>query len=385
MRKFLNNRMVRSLFLSAAISTSVLFSVAPVSCKMTDEGVEVTPVVESSPHIESFSLRDTNSVYVACSQKVDFSEIAVFENSDDSGTESETNAEKTVYATAVDYSYDDDKCGATITLSAPTVTGKNYILEGIVSDEQGNSLEFSRNFSGFNAKPARLVLNEVRASYIKDKTVAEYVELFVLKGGNLSGLEIVSGKYGEEKKYVFPGIDVKRGEYITVHYRTFGTEGEVDELGENLAEAGAKDCCNSGRDLWRKKSDKALTHNDVIVLRNTAENTIEDALLLCATGESLKKPLQTELVDTVLKSGLWSSDDMLCSDGLKGGTSEYRSASRQNTEMLAKTYSVGTEIPAVLPVSASDWIVTDKTGGGSNTVSGATPGYTNSSHSYINK
>ena len=62
-----------------------------------------------------------------------------------------------------------------------------------------------------------------------------------------------------------------------------------------------------------------------------------------------------------------------------------RSISRQNTAELAEKCADFDELPLYISSSAADWLVTDKSGTGKNTVSGATPGFENSTNPFTGK
>ena len=251
-------------------------------------------------------------------------------------------------------------------------------------------MTFSQKFNGFNDNPARLLFNEVRTTFSKTKEQAEYVEFYVLKGGNTYGLEFLSLANGDSKKYTFPVMEVKQGEFITLHGRIFeGTEETaLDELEENLALSSAPESCDSARDLWKSGNDKIASNTDILVLRDRISGIYRDALLLSVSGKTeWQKKSMRDIAQTVSSLGLWRGgvlpENAVCTDGMT--SSLMRSISRQNTAELAEKCAEFEELPQYISSAAVDWIVTDKSGTGKNTVSGATPGFENSTTAFTGK
>lgn len=364
----LHSAVVVTLIVSACIAIS-----AHVSCRLTEEGIEIVPADTTVPSVLSFSVAASDSLLISCSEKVKLDDVSVLDSDGKS------------FAVANDISYSEDKKSVEVKLSALTSVGKSYVFSGVLSDMTGNSLSYSQKFCGYNENPARLIINEIRTSYNKDKACAEYVEFFVLKGGNTYGLELVSGYNGENKKYVFPAIEVSKGEYITLHGRTFENYEDlsVDELGDNLDLSSAPESQKNARDLWKAGNEKIVSLTDVVVLRNWETGVLKDAVFLSASGKTdWSRTLIKDFAKSAVDAGLWlgeaGPENSICSDGMK--TSLLRSASRQNTNRLAAKYAEGVKIPDIIPTSPDDWMITEKVVIGTQVISGATPGYANSSN-----
>ncbi len=346
----------------AGISSFVLVGFLPVSCKMTEDGITIDESDAEAPAIISFNVESSEKAKIVCSKKVEFESLALFK------------AESQETAGDVTVSYDESGQSASILFSEPTLVGAKYVLSGVVKDSRGNTLEFTQPFVGFNANPARLVLSEIRAGSSGKKV--EFVEVYALSGGNTSGLSIVSGLYGEKKRYVFPSINVSTGEYIIVHMRTKADEkaGCVDELGTDLNLSSAADS-SSARDLWKPASDRYIASKDVLVLKN-ADGSIMDAIAYSQSANSSpwKSKVQESLAAQAVEAGVWlggvqASENAFADNITNAATS--RSLSRQNIEDLSKLQ----EIPSVIPASPSDWLV----------VKTITPGKKNSGEPYVKK
>lgn len=347
-------------------------SAAPVEAESSDvSGLEPEPTV---PH----SL-DSDSV---------IQDGETNESSDKGSTNSDDKDD--VFAVADVITYSEDGKSAEIEISENMEVGETYMVSGVVLDETGNSLEFSQKVNGYNEKQAVLIFNEIRTSYDKKKTAVEFVEFFVLKSGNTFGLEYVSAALGELKKYAFPAIEVKQGDYITLHGRIIeGMESDaVEELGDNLALSKAFESCDTARDLWMGGTDKIASNSDVLVIRDSDSKGIKDAVLLSPSEKaSWSKKLMREFAERACSLGIWPSgsapENAVCTDSMS--TSIYRSISRTNTKVLAESYSDENDVPEYIETSPCDWIVTDKVTAKKVTISGATPGYENSTNVFVEK
>lgn len=381
MKKIFTAQIVRLVSVTCALVFGALSFVAPISCKLTEEGVEVSNADTKSPQITDFALIDTKTIHLACSEKMTVEMITVSviaADSADSATDiallSEVD-EEAVFATADSVTYSEDGKSADITLSKETQTGKAYVFSGVVYDETGNSLSFSQRFNGFNEQPARLIFNEVRAT--KSKTQASYIELYALTSGNVAGLEIaIAGTKSEATTYSIPAIRVKQGEYITIHCQILEKlrDGAKNELENNLALSTAKDSCDTARDLWIDSDENLFTNNSVFLLRDEASQKLYDALLLCPSkSNSWSSKVKPNFAEEAYNAGIWTTGcDIKDAVQADYATALARTVSRQNTAELAAKYNDDTDIPDVIPTSADDWIVASE----------ATPGYENNRIAY---
>lgn len=388
MKKNFFKEWARPVLLTIGLTVSVLFVIAPVSCRLTEEGVEIIPADTTAPSVESFNITGSQKITVNCSEKIVLDKISVYEI--EGGDEEEeiplVMDSAQAFAVADSLTYSDDGKSCEIQLSSETKVGKSYIFSGTVYDITGNSLEFAQKFYGFNEKPAKLIFNEIRTTYKKDKNAAEFIEFYCLASGNTYGLEVVSAANTEAKKYVFPAIEVKKGEYITLHGRIFENleASALDELEDDLTLSTANESCDTARDLWKSGSEKIVSNTDVLVIRDTVSKEIKDAVLLSLSGKSeWTKSLMTEFAAEAYESGIWKDGALpvnaVCTDGMT--SSILRSISRQNTSEIIKKYSDESKIPEFIQTSVSDWIVTTtyKDPDTKETISGATPGFENSS------
>lgn len=358
---------LKKIGVTAALTISALITAAvPVSCRVSEDGIEVVEGDSTAPKIVDFYLEDSLNLKLVCSEKVKVSNAVIFDEDERWEAENE------------DVLYDETGCEINIRLKNATVAGKSYKFEGMIKDNSGNCLSFSLPFAGFNQNPAKLIINEIRTKHSTSNGAlgkAEYVELFVVKGGCTAGLEIVSGNDGEDKKYCFPAIDVMQGEYITVHFRVLPEGLCIDETGDELNLSTANDSCDTARDLWIDNTESRISENDVVVLRDSGRNKIVDAVLFTGSGKTgWYYTAQKTLSAQAFEDGAWKDGSdvefAVCSDNLTLN----RTLSRLNTSELFEAFILSENKEEFSFVSGkNDWAV----------VSSATPGETNNLEPYV--
>ena len=366
------------------VTTFVVFFVSiPLSCSSL-EGMFVT-ILSGNPKIVSFAVESDSSLSLVFSEEIELAELKIsdaksaVENEDDF-FETSRSAVPILTVEYSDNSFDDNKnkdFSVIIELADKTSVGNEYVLSGIACDKSGNDLEFSLPFTGFNANPARLIFSEVRSKHTsKSGSVSkpEYIEFYVLKGGNTAGLEVITGSDGEDKRYIFPCIEVKTGEYVTVHYRFTASGVSVDELGSDLTLATSESTNAAARDLWvdNRENETRISDSDVIVLFDAGKNKIADAVLYSASGKNdWYRAYQKELSERAFASGVWlggsSVSDAACSDKV----TSIRTLSRLNVAEIVSAYSKSDDKESFVVTSrATEWaVVTKGTPGSKNNTS----------------
>lgn len=105
----------------------------------------------------------------------------------------------------------------TITFGRPLVPGKRISVSGIVADQMGNTLTFTRGVWGCNPDLPKIKINEFSTK--GSASNPDRVELITLSDGNLAGLTCYIGMPQTfDAEFVFPAIDVQQGEYIVLTY-----------------------------------------------------------------------------------------------------------------------------------------------------------------------
>jgi len=155
--------------------------------------------------------------------------------------------------------------------------GVRYSCEATVRDAKGNSLSFLYHFYGFNERVPRLLINEFITS--ASSTVSTMAEIVVLADGNMGGVAFFEGtKSFFDKAFVFPSLEVRSGDFILLHFKPSGAEGETDELSAK-DEAAAKGSSPVAWDFWARDTGNLSEDNDVLSLYDNPEGRLLDGVL----------------------------------------------------------------------------------------------------------
>ena len=320
---------LQTLLPAAALVLSVTLSVIPSGCRTSIEGVEFLDGDFSVPQIVGMEVAGSKTVSVDFSRSVSVSHVHL---EDADGNEEPVSAVPCDENSRVDFVMD-----------RSMEIGKKYVLDAMLEDERGNSVTVSVDFLGYNDRVPVLALSEIRIKNKSKSDKSEFVEIYALSSGNLSGLELVSASDGDAKKYSFPAIEVSAGEYIVVHMRN-GDSGCVDELGKNLSLASTSDSSPSARDLFAQNESEGrfATSADIIAIRNGPSGKVLDVFVY---ADSAKPNAWNESVETfaslVNGSGLWvdGSGNPACSvEGAFATSSlnrESHTACRRNVQNLS--------------------------------------------------
>lgn len=363
----------RILLEAVLIAALTLLGVVPFSCKVSAEGIEIIGGDYTAPVIEAVNVIDEETVIMEFSDSVKMSNVVVspcIPGISDSSKHSQTEDLSPSLAAAsglygklpVQVSSSEDFKSITFNLGEKTKIGKGYEIFGTVEDKIGNTLTFCVPFTGFNSHFPKMIITEVLIKYGKGSSNGqtiyrgEYVELMVIEGGNLAGLEIFSAADGDSKKYSFPPIEVSKGEILLVHLRTIG-DGCISEEGDDLDLATAPHSRNGIRDLWL---DTSLAHfndsSDVILLRNSVDNTIIDGLMYAADEATEWKASVAEYAQVLVDAGIYSSPDISGASSSKGCTPQ-KSLTRDEMDVLYNRIVDGEEIELPLISDEDSWIV----------------------------
>ncbi len=130
--------------------------------------------------------------------------------------------------------------------------GEDYRVTGEVEDAKGNSTRFVFAFTGWNARPAMMLLSEVQTGKNSSKTSPhrDYVEFLVTAPGNLGGMEVAWSSSVKRCEFEFPGQEVASGDYLVLHLAPEGLPEEKDERGSDLSLSGGIDANPGARDFW---------------------------------------------------------------------------------------------------------------------------------------
>jgi len=110
--------------------------------------------------------------------------------------------------------------------------------------------------------------------------------------------------------YYFPAVDVKQGEYITLHLRTL-EDNCVDEFGDNLSLSGGNDSCPTAMDLWIEGSDKILHPTDIVYIQNSSGKVLDAIIMNAAPSAAWNKNQShfTQIAEFLIANGAWECED----------------------------------------------------------------------------
>lgn len=298
---------LKSLAPAALIVAGVLFFVRPVSCKSSVEGLSILEGDFTVPQIEDFTVDDSKSVSMKFSKAVELNSVSLL-----------CPCEDPLFGKELELEYQEENKSVCVIFPLSSVTGNSYVLEGSLTDSNGNTLSFSIPFTGYNDHPALVKLSEVRNCYTKVSRghKCEFVELYVEKSGNLCGLEIETASDGEKEKFVLPAIEVSRGEFIVCHMRkamdnSKEEEGQVSETGSDLDLAEHIDSCDGSRDLWNENTSSVISDKiDAIVVRNSFSAQIIDAVVFAKDIDQSFSASCRLFLDKIEESGVWGKCDI---------------------------------------------------------------------------
>ena len=260
-----------------------------------------------------------------------------------------------------------------ITPGDGTEAGAVVTADIIVEDEDRNTLNVLTSFRTRNERMPDCVITEIRteADNGKGKGKGEFVEFKILENGNLGALRMfVATNTMDMPAYEFDPVEVKAGDYVVVHLRTYEAHkaGSVNEYGTNLAAASAPESHVSARDFWIPDATERLRQTDAVFFLNQDDEVI-DAVIFSEEGtwgnktHAGKMARAAELLE---ERGAWgtSNDAILPADAV---SSQHTTATRT----ICRNESADDTD------TAADWYITAS--------SSATPGTKNSVKQYAAK
>ncbi len=155
--------------------------------------------------------------------------------------------------------------------------GYMYKIEVSVSDLAGNSLTVLSNFYGYNSNLPDISINEFTCQ--GSSTRPDKVELKVLSDGNTAGMCIYEGidAIWKQKK-ILPPIDVKKDEYIIIHFKPQGIAEEIDEtLSKDTS--GGLNTNPEAWDLWLEGGSGLSGNNGTITVFSNPMGKLIDGLI----------------------------------------------------------------------------------------------------------
>ena len=365
-------------FLIAGITIA---AVMPVSCKITEQGIKVVSGDYVPPVLNNFVVKDESTVSLTFSEKVEITGYVVAIATDDLfGSEEHSSTidlspalERVsgVFGTVpCNVVYDEEEPEIQFVLEQQMEIGQLYQLYAQVRDSVGNTLTLAVPFTGFNSRVPELMITEIQTESVSQNKAEkntgtyrnEFVELLVLKSGNLAGLELCSGYDGEAKKYVFPAIEVTAGEIFVVHMRNRGN-GCISEEGDDLTLATASYTSPEIRDLWTDIETTTLGNKtDIIIVRNRSDNRLLDAVMFRASSVEAWTKTMIDYSQLLDEAEIYLSGDIenaFVADSLTATKTLHRTDAITYRQQLLD----GIILDYPIPSSAEVWTVSDPTPG----------------------
>lgn len=211
---------------------------------------------------------------------------------------------------------DGDAPGAVaFVMSAATEIGEKCVISAVVEDGGGNTLSLAVPFTGYNSRPPKLRVNEIRAKYANPK--AEFIELVVLESGNMSGIRVESVGDKKRSAYEFPAAEVSAGEYVVLHYRCKpdGARFE-DETGRDITLSEGDGASDTGRDFWFHHDKAPLPMPNAFLLRERSGGALMDAVVYAERSASDAAPPEVSdalaaAIREAVAAGVWCGEGEL--------------------------------------------------------------------------
>ncbi len=147
----------------------------------------------------------------------------------------------------------------------PCLPGSRNTLHLDVCDEKGNTNWFLFEFYAPNESQPDILINEISPNGSSSRP--DMVEFFVRSGGNCAGMALLLGTESHRGgMYLFPDMDVETGEYIILHCRPRGDEGEISETGDDLNLSSGLRSESDIRDLWPAEDMNLSGTNGILSL-----------------------------------------------------------------------------------------------------------------------
>lgn len=336
-------------FETLGLSLCMLLSVFPLSCRVSVSGLEILGTNCQVPVLENYKIIDEQNISMTFSEEVNLLSSGITEYETENCSPLET-----------DFTKSED--GKTIFLKIPSGTqvGKKYLFLGEVENKWGSSLTFSYKFSGYNGRVPKLILTEIMDETRKitrnkiDQKIYEFIEFYALTDGKLSGLKIFSCNDGESKSFFFPDLEVKAGDFITIHYRKNSHQNEMcfSETSDKTS-CKADGASDKSWDIYIDNTESRFgASQDIIYLENTNDGKIYQAIMYSKNGKiEWGKEILKETHKRCIEDGVWTGNGTL-EDTIT--FEAYPNFVRNNLSEIIRMNSAGT-LPWPLPSDKNQW------------------------------
>ena len=255
-----------------------------------------------------------------------------------------------------------------VTLNENAAPGMLLTADLLAEDAHKNTVNVLIPLRSRNNRMPKLEINEICTEYSNAAAgkKEEFIEFKMKSAGNLGAMRVViSGNSAAAKKtiYEFSPVEVKKGEYMTLHLRTFNQLSK-DEYGRDLDESDGINASPTARDFWIP-GDKKLLHKTAVIYVLDQDDRVIDAVILSENPDTWwTKDYFAEAAGFLFNSGSWKSPaGEVCSP-----QDAVASSKATNTRTICRDENVENT------GTAKDWYITD--------TSYATPGKPNNAKRY---
>jgi hypothetical protein len=232
--------------------------------------------------------------------------------------------------------------------------GRRYILEAEAEDSRGNRSSFMAEVYGFNPRVPRLLLNEFTPR--GSGSHPDLVEIKILTDGDMGGLVLYEGTPGSfDDRLVFPSFEVRKGDFLVVHFKPSGDASEVDETTDKTT-SGGYDATDTAFDFWIPGGQGLGGNNGVLsVYERPGGALIDGALYSNRTSQSdedyggFGSSNMRAQAEELVRDGGWriagervTPEDALNPDGTTGTRSICRSSGSVDTDSAGDWHIVPT-------------------------------------------
>ena len=309
------------------LTTAVCLCGMSASCKISPEGITILETDYSTPKLVNIQISNPKEIYIEFDKEIILKQLEIT---------SENNPEEKF---SVDVKDLEKNQVFSIVCENQFSFLDNYEIFGVVEDEKYNTLTFSSVLTGFNENVPKIAISELRTYYQKPKL--EFIELVAQSSGNLAGM-ILEVYYKEKPfEFVFPPVEVQKGDFIIIHGRTMD-ETCINESSD-FSEATYKDAVSDALDFWLDSTSKVIGNSGAILLRNRKNGKPVEALLYTEPskedwGTSYIKEAAQEAID----AGVWVGSSSVEDAALNLKPSGTRSLSKDFS--FSEATSLGEEV-----------------------------------------
>jgi hypothetical protein len=236
-----------------------------------------------------------------------------------------------------------------VRLAETPAPGVRFTADLLAEDSGRNTINVIVPFRSRNDRMPSLVINELCTENSSSTKKTEFIELKMKSGGNLGAMRIVIMGNSNASKYTvyeFLPVEVKKGDYVTLHLRTL-EETCKNEYGGDIKESGGVNSSELAWDFWIPGSTKLMQTIATTVYVLDQDDRVLDAVMISQNPNSWSRDYFAEAADFLFQQGAWkSADGNICRPA-----DTVNSANATNTRTICRDETVGDSD------TAADWYI----------------------------